>query len=146
MRADEIMTRDPVVVTPDEPIYRAAAIMRDRDVGMVPVVKERTSRKLEGIITDRDIAVRCVAHQHDASCRVRDHMTANHLDTVHPDTDLDEVLRLMENDRVRRIIVVDARNRVVGVIAQADLALKLGPRRPLLVEGLLERVSMPIHA
>jgi len=146
MLARQIMSSNPAAVTPDEPIHHAASIMRDRDVGIVPVVKDRSSMRLEGLITDRDIVIRCVALQHDPSCAVRDHMTTDHLDTVHPDADIDDVIALMEWDRVRRILVVAEDNRVVGVIAQADLALKLGPREPLQVEEVIQRVSEPIAA
>jgi len=120
--------------------------MRDLDVGIVPVVTSHSTNVLEGVITDRDIVVRCVAMQHDPSCRVGDHMTADHLDTVSPLTDLDRVIELMEKDRVRRIVVVDELNQVVGIIAQADLALKLGPKRPREIEEVLERISEPVHA
>jgi CBS domain-containing protein len=146
MQAREIMTPNPKVVTPDEPIAHAAVIMRDLDVGIVPVVKDKTSMKLEGVITDRDIAVRCVASQHGSNCRVRDHMTANHLDTVQPEADIRQVIDLMERDRIRRIVVVGRDDRVSGIIAQADLAVKLGPKQPLQVEEVLERVSQPVHA
>jgi CBS domain-containing protein len=146
MLAHEIMTRNPTVVTPEESISRVASIMRDLDIGIVPVVASRSTNMLEGVITDRDIVVRCVAMQHEPSCRVGDHMTADHIDTVLPTTDVDEVIRLMEEDRVRRIVVVDDMKEVVGIIAQADLALKLGPKQPRVVEEVLERISEPAHA
>jgi CBS domain-containing protein len=146
MKARDIMTPNPSVITPDEPIGRAAAIMRVLDVGIVPVVDDATSMRLQGVLTDRDIVVRCVARGHDGRCRVRDHMTADHLDTVGPDADAAEVIARMEGDRVRRIPVVGDDGRVVGIIAQADLAVKLGPKEPLEVEHLLERISEPAHA
>jgi CBS domain-containing protein len=73
-------------------------------------------------------------------------MTANHLDTVQPDADIRQVINLMERDRIRRIVVVGRDDRVSGIIAQADLAVKLGPKQPLQVEEVLERVSQPVHA
>ena len=146
MKARDIMTPNPAVVTPDMPIARAAEIMRDLDVGIVPVVDDVSRMHLEGVITDRDIAVRCVAQKHDAKCRVSDHMTAHAIDTVGPDASVADVIAKMEQDRVRRIPVVDETKRVVGIIAQADLAVKLGPREPLEVEHMLERVSEPVPA
>lgn len=141
MHARDIMTQNPQVVTPNDPVERAAAIMRDRNVGAVPVVDDRTHRHLVGVLTDRDIVIRCVAPKHGAGCTVSDHMTHDRLDTVLPDDDVSKVLGLMERDQVRRIPVVDADNRLEGIIAQADIATKLGPSQPLKVEGLLERVS-----
>ena len=141
MKARDIMTSDPFVITEREPVSRAAEIMRDRDVGIVPVVDDRSSMRLLGVITDRDIAIRCVALEHGSSCMVGDHMTSAHLGTVHPDDDVSTVIKLMERDRVRRIPVVSDDNRLDGVIAQADLATKVGPSDPQKIVEILERVS-----
>lgn len=143
MLARDIMTRDPEVVTPDETVARAAAIMRERNVGIVPVVNDRSHMKLEGVITDRDIAIRCVAERHHRDCRVADHMTSDHLDTARTDTPVEDVLSTMEHDRVRRIPVVDERERLVGIIAQADIARRVGPAEPRKIEMLLEHISEP---
>jgi CBS domain-containing protein len=136
------MTPNPQVTTPDEPVSHAARIMRDHNVGSVPVVDDRAHMHLAGIITDRDIVIRCVAERHSTDCRIGDHMTTDHLDTVTPETAATEVVRLMERDQVRRVLVTE-RGRLVGIIAQADLALKEGPLQPLVVEEVLERVSSP---
>lgn len=141
MQARDIMTENPRVVTSDEPLTRAAEIMRDIGVGIVPVVDDRSGMHLLGVLTDRDIAVRCVALGHTGRCAVADHMTADHLDSVHPESDVREVINKMERDHIRRIPVVDENNRLAGIIAQADLAVKLGPKSPQLIEEVLERVS-----
>lgn len=146
MKARDIMTPNPSVVTPEEPIAHAAAMMRDHDVGMIPVVGDRTNMRLEGVLTDRDIAIRCVAEKHDPHCRVQDHMTADHLDVVRDDADVQDVVKKMEADQIRRIPVVAEGRRLIGVIAQADLALKVGPDDPELVEEMLAEVSKPHHS
>ena len=143
MLARDIMTRDPSVVTPNETVARAAEIMRERNVGMVPVVNDRTHMRLEGVITDRDIAVRCVAERHHRDCRVADHMTSDHLDIMRADAPVDDVIDAMEHDRVRRIPIVDERERLVGIIAQADIALRVGPSEPRKIETMLEHISEP---
>jgi len=143
MQAREIMTPEPAVVTPDDPIAKAAQIMRDSDVGMVPVVDNSSSRTLKGVITDRDIVIRCVAESHLPTCKVRDHMTADRVDTVRPEDDVRDVVARMEHDQVRRIPVVSDGFRLAGIIAQADVARKVGPREPLLVNNLVEKVSEP---
>jgi CBS domain-containing protein len=142
MQARDLMTPNPQVVTANEPISRAARIMRDQNVGCVPVVDDRSRMRLSGVITDRDIVVRCIAERHFQDCRVGDHMTTDSLDTVRPQADVLEVSRLMERDQVRRILVTE-HGRLVGIIAQADLALKEGPLEPLVVEHMLERISAP---
>jgi CBS domain-containing protein len=143
MNARELMTPNPQVMTGNEPVSHAARIMRDFDVGLVPVVDDRAHLHLRGVITDRDIAIRCVAERHAFDRAVEDFMTVDHLMTVGPDADVHEVMHVMEDGRVRRLLVVE-NGRVAGIIAQADLALKEGPREPLKVEHVLERISAPV--
>jgi CBS domain-containing protein len=121
MKARDIMTPDPECVTRDDSLQRAAEIMRDVDIGAVPVVADRSSKKLVGIITDRDITVRHVAGDNRGECRVGDHMTSGRLFTVSPDDDTSRVLDRMKSEQVRRIPVTEG-DRLVGIIAQADIA------------------------
>jgi CBS domain-containing protein len=123
MKARQIMTPDPEVVTPDEPVSRAAQIMRDYDVGIVPVVDDARNRHLVGLITDRDIAVRHVAESHASGCTVRVHMTSGEIETVEENDDAAAVLEAMKRREVRRIAVTSKDGRLVGVIAQADIAV-----------------------
>jgi CBS domain-containing protein len=143
MKARDIMTPNPAVVTPDDPIARAAQIMRDSGVGMVPVVDDKSSLRLKGVLTDRDIVIRCVAERHAPNCLVSDHMTADDVETVTLDDDIHDVVAKMETDQVRRIPVIDESRRLTGVIAQADVARKVGPREPHVVQDLVEKVSEP---
>jgi len=143
MRAADIMTQDVAVVTASEPVSRAAEIMRDHDVGIVPVVHDRESMRLEGVITDRDIAVRCVTRRHGSAGHVGRYMTAGHLWTVSPSADVMDVIAVMEHDQVRRLPVVEDGDRLVGIIALADVATHLGRTRPVDVEVLLKRLSAP---
>lgn len=142
MRARDLMTPNPRVVTGDTPLSEAARLMRDLNVGLIPVVDDLAHMHLRGVITDRDIVVRHVAERHPQDCRISDHMSAGRMDTVTPDADVSEVMALMERDQVRRILVAEG-GRLVGIIAQADLALKEGRIEPLKVEEVLERVSAP---
>lgn len=142
MKAREIMTRDPEVVSPNDPVSRAAQIMRDADVGIIPVVDDDGSRRLRGVITDRDITVRHVADRHTEDCRVSDHMSGG-LTRVGPDDDVREVLSTMQREQVRRLPVVEDGERLVGIIAQADIAVDIGPDRPQDVQETVEEVSRP---
>lgn len=121
MKARDIMTTDPECITPETTLQEAARLMRDGGFGAIPVVEDTSSRKVVGIITDRDIAVRHVAEGHDFRCTVRDHMTDG-IETVHGDDDLSEVEELMADEQIRRVPVVDENDRLIGMIAQADLA------------------------
>ena len=143
MNARDLMTPSPSVVESTDRITRAAETMRDLRIGAVPVVDDSEIPVLLGLITDRDIAVRCVAAGHGRRCKVSDHMTAAPLITVSPNADVSEVIAKMEKAQVRRIPVISDTGALLGIIAQADLARKLGPTEPLKVEELLERVSAP---
>lgn len=140
MKAREIMTPEPRVVAPDDTVSEAARIMRELDVGIVPVVDGERGR-LRGVITDRDIAIRHVADRHAGDCRVSEHMSER-VTSVRPEDDVDDVMRRMQSEQVRRIPVVDG-DRLVGIIAQADIAVDVGPREPVKVEKTLERISEP---
>ncbi|HVZ78891.1 MAG TPA: CBS domain-containing protein [Gemmatimonadaceae bacterium] len=132
MRARDIMTTHPSVVIPTEAIMRAAQMMRDRHVGMLPVVDDLRHRRLIGLLTDRDVTVRCVARGHAQSCTVADHMTGHPLAWVSPDADVREVAARMRERRVRRMPVIDADHRVVGLVTLFDLSTRLqGAEREL---------------
>jgi CBS domain-containing protein len=139
MKAREIMTPNPEFVTLDDPVEQAARIMRDADVGVVPVVDGR-ERRLRGIITDRDIAVRYVAEGRKGPCRVRELMS-NDLVTARVDDDVAQIMELMKFEQVRRVPIVDDNNTLIGIVAQADLALDgLSDRA---VGEVVEKISKP---
>lgn len=146
MHAFDIMTPHPAVVTPDTSIAEAAALMRLRNVGMLPVVRDLGSMHLEGVVTDRDLVIRSVADRRDSQQPVRQCMTPAPLQTVGPSADIHDVIRQMEQWQIRRIPVVDTSGRLLGVVAMGDLALRLGPIEPLQIEELLARVSAPSRA
>ena len=146
MDVREIMTARPSCVTRDDPLSTAAQIMREMDVGIVPVIDNHTDMRLVGVLTDRDIAVRCVARRHEPGCRVEDHMSHHPLHTVHPDASVEEAIAAMEWEQVRRIPVVDSSDRLCGIVALADVARLVGPSRPVEVERMIMRVSEPAHA
>jgi CBS domain-containing protein len=97
-----------------------AVLMRDGDMGAVPVVDDG---KLTGIVTDRDIVVRCIAEGKDPSTTVSEAMT-NELFTVSPDDYVFEAIRLMGDKQVRRIPVIGENGELAGIIAMADVALE----------------------
>jgi CBS domain-containing protein len=115
----DLMTSNPTTIEPDRTVVDAAKLMRDEDAGLIPVVE---GQKLIATITDRDIALRVVAEGKDASStNVRD-VASTRLVTVDPDQDLDEALRLMAKNQVRRLPVVEEDGKLVGIVAQADVA------------------------
>jgi CBS domain-containing protein len=139
------MTAAPSVVTPNDVIALAARIMRDENVGCVPVVDDRDHMRLVGVITDRDITVRCTARWHGPGCLVRDHMTDEDLITVRLEASIDDVASLMGTHQVRRVPVLDRDGCVEGIVALADVAVRFGPWDPLVTEDTLERISSPAN-
>ncbi|HEU4452417.1 MAG TPA: CBS domain-containing protein [Longimicrobium sp.] len=144
MKARDLMTPRPHVVLSDEPLLKAAEIMRDHDVGAVPVVDGRESMRLVGVITDRDLAVRHVAAAHHRDCAVRQHMTYDSLVTVRPNADADDVMKKMRRCKVRRVMVTDEDGVLRGIIAQADVVRLEGGDHPRRVEKVLEEISEPV--
>lgn len=134
MQARDVMKSHPSVVLADDSIHKAARMMRDRNIGMLPVVSSLRGRSLMGVLTDRDIVVRCIAAGHGPECAVRDHMTSGSLVSVGPDTDAKEVAAKMEGFHMRRLPVVDGAGGVVGVVALADITRQL-VRAPVLPAG-----------
>jgi CBS domain-containing protein len=131
----EVMTSNPRTIDAGESVVQAAKLMRDEDVGLAPVVE---GDRLVGTLTDRDIAVRVVAEgRNPEQTRVRD-VASTDLVTVDPQQDLDEALRLMAAHQVRRVPVVEEDNRLVGVVAQADVARLSDDRR---TGEVVERIS-----
>lgn len=145
MRASEIMTEDPQAATPDATLSDVAKQMRDLDVGIIPVVDDTDGRRLQGVITDRDIAVRAIAEGKDGSAKVADCMSRN-VRTVNKNDSVRDVMRVMRQEQVRRVPVTDREGRLVGIIAQADLAVDYGGMdrdREVEVGEMLERISEP---
>jgi CBS domain-containing protein len=142
MKARELMTKDPECVTESDTIQTAARRMRELNVGLIPVVDDAESRRLRGVITDRDIAIRHVAEGHGGDCQVGDEMTKGSLYTVTPEDDHDTVMARMKEGQVRRIPVLED-DRLVGIIAQADLAVQTSDAEAEEVERTVEAISEP---
>jgi CBS domain-containing protein len=115
----DIMTTNPRTVEPSTPIFEAARIMRDDDIGSLPITE---GNQLFGTITDRDITIRAIAEGRDPQGTTVQEIASRDLITVDPQQDLDEALRLMAQHQVRRLPVVEEDGRLVGIVAQADVA------------------------
>jgi CBS domain-containing protein len=140
-KCSEVMTPDPVSIEANEPIKRAAAIMKQHDVGAVPVVDAPASRRLAGIVTDRDIVVKVVAGERGVDqATVRDAMTSSPV-SCRLDDDVEQALRMMSERQVRRMPVVDEAGRLCGIIAQADIATRIN--RDKQTGELVEAISEP---
>ena len=141
MKAQDIMAKDPRCVTPRTSVQEAARLMKSEDVGALPVVESDASRTLVGIITDRDIAIRAVADGRDiGSVTVRDVMSTA-AKTAKANDDIDDVMKVMGREQVRRIPIVDDRNQLVGIVSQADVVRKA--KSDTRSEHTVEKISEP---
>jgi CBS domain-containing protein len=148
MRAQDLMTMSPACVTADEPVRRVAQLMAEHDCGCIPVVDASDNRRVLGVITDRDIAVRGIAQGRGPDTRVRELMTPDP-QCCRPDDDLQAVERVMADQQVRRVIIVDDDGYCVGIVAQADLARASEKTNDVTERDLarvVERISQPAPA
>ena len=95
MRIQDIMTKDPSCITPNATVREAAQLMSREDVGIVPVVDDHSDKHLLGVVTDRDIAIRCIGEGKDGSCLVREVMSADDIATCSESDDVDSVMEAM---------------------------------------------------
>jgi len=125
MKCSEVMTKDPNCCVPTDTAVEAAQLMKSENVGPIPIVNNKDEKKLEGIITDRDLVVNLVAEGRDPrDTRVSDVMTSG-VKTCRANDDVKDAIELMEEYQIRRIPIVDDDDRLVGIIAQADIATRV---------------------
>ncbi len=125
-KCGDIMTKDIVCCLPEDSVEHAATLMKAEDVGPVPVVESHESKRLLGIVTDRDLVLKVIAEgRNPKSTLVRDVMSSNPV-TCRVDDDIDKALEAMSERKVRRVPVVDEQNRLLGIISQADVAIRVG--------------------
>ncbi len=115
----DAMTSNPCSIDAGQNVAYAAKMMRDEDVGIAPIVE---GDKLIGTVTDRDITIRVVAEGRDPEQTKVEDVMSRDLVTIDPQQDLDEALRLMAQHQVRRLPVCEEDGRLVGIVAQADVA------------------------
>ena len=137
-KAKDVMTQNPQVVTADASVQEAARLMKSEDTGVLPVVESQGARRVVGVITDRDIAIRVVAEGR-SSATVRDAMSTG-VRTCKQDDDVKDVMKLMASEQVRRVPIVDDRGELVGIVSQADIVLEADDKR---AEETVERISQP---
>ena len=129
MLCSEIMTKNPEYCLPSDPVVKAAQLMKSENVGPIPIVDDKDGKKLAGIVTDRDLAIKVVAEARDPKTTAVKHVMSNDVVTCKENDDVEKALKLMEDHQVRRIPVVDNSDHLLGIIAQADVANRLGSAR-----------------
>ena len=141
MKARDIMTENPATITPETSAREAARLMESHDVGSLPVV-EGTERRLVGVVTDRDLALRVLGRGESPDVQVREVMSGD-VHCCKAEDSLDDVEDAMGKHQVRRIPIVDDNNRVIGMVAQADLARERKAVGTKDLGKVLEKISEP---
>lgn len=146
MKIREVMSTNPVCCVPSDSAQQAARIMCDQNIGLIPVVLDQDSRKLVGVITDRDLCCSVVADGLDPkTATIEKFMTLNPV-TCREGENVENCERLMQEHQIRRIPIVDAEDRVIGVVAQADLALKDNSERVAKTVAEISKAAPPTAA
>jgi len=140
MTVRDVMTTNPAVCARETRLTEVARMMKDCDCGEIPVVDSKDALRPIGVVTDRDIVVRVIAEGRNPSESSTGDCMTTPVVTVTPDSDLDACVDLMEEKQIRRVPVVDERGRLVGIVAQSDIARKASRN---LTSELVREVSQP---
>lgn len=129
MKIREIMSTNPACCTPADTAQNVAKMMCDLNVGSIPVLVDQQKRTLIGMITDRDLCCSVLAQGLDPKkTKIQEFITINPI-SCRDGENIDKCERVMQEYQIRRVPVVDAENRVIGIVAQADVALKEKPEK-----------------
>jgi len=138
-KCKEVMTKDPVCCLPNNMASEAAELMKKEDIGSIPVIENEQSKILVGIVTDRDLALKIVAAGLDAKSTKVEAIMTHKVITRRSNNDLQKALDSMAKYQLRRIPIVDKDNRILGIIAQADVATRVD--RPKKTAAMMKQVS-----
>jgi CBS domain-containing protein len=126
MLVKDVMSKDLAFCTPEETVVDAAKLMKATNLDTIPVVQDKSSRKLLGIVTERDIAIKVVAEGRNPRESKLGSIMARDILSTSPDEDLGRPAQIMQEREVRRIPVVDEKGSIVGIVAQIDIARENG--------------------
>jgi CBS domain-containing protein len=141
MTCREGMTAEPVCCLPNESAAQVAKLMKTDNIGCVPICEDRRSKKLVGVITDRDLALKVVAEGRDPNRTLAQDLMTRKPVTCRAEDEWQTALDAMEKNQVRRIPVVDEKQQLIGIIAQADVAIRGG--QPEKTAAVVEEISRP---
>jgi CBS domain-containing protein len=126
MKCSEVMTVNPSCCLTTDTVYQAAQLMKSEDVGPIPIVNDPEIRKLEGIITDRDIVLKVVAEGRDPNTTRVSEIMSKDVFTCRVNDDAHKATHLMEEHQVRRVPIVNENGQLAGIVSQADVATRMG--------------------
>ena len=143
MKIKEVMSQNPVCCLASDSAQSVARMMCERNIGSIPVVSDQQSKQLLGMITDRDLCCAVIAGGLDPKTTPIQKFITTKLITCRDGEDIDNCEKVMQEHQVRRVPVVDGQNHVIGIVSQADLALKGKPEH---VSKTVAEISKPSRA
>jgi CBS domain-containing protein len=138
-KCNEVMTKNPVCCLPNDMVAKVAKSMKRKNVGSIPVIENEKTRKLVGIVTDRDLALKVVAKELDPKSTKVEAVMTRKVVTCSTEDDLQKALDAMSEHQLRRIPIVDKDNKILGIIAQADVATRVD--RPKKTAAMVKEIS-----
>ena len=141
-KCEKVMTNKTVCCLPSDTVAKAAQLMKRENVGAIPVIENQQTQKLVGIVTDRDLALKVVAGARDAKSTQVGAVMTRKVVTCHPEDDLQKALDAMSEHQLRRIPIVDKDNKILGIIAQADVATRLN--KPEKTAAMVKQISQAV--
>jgi CBS domain-containing protein len=124
-KCNDVMTKNLVCCRPDDLVAKAAQLMQSENIGSIPVIENEQTQKLVGIVTDRDLALKVIAKGQDAKSTKVEAVMTRQVVTCQAEDDITKALDAMAKHQLRRIPIVDNDYRIVGIIAQADVATRM---------------------
>jgi len=139
----KVMTRNPVCCLPNDTLTKAAELMKSQNIGSVPVIENDQTKKLVGIVTDRDLMLKVVADGLDARSTKVEAVMTHKVVTCRAGADLQKALDAMSKHQLRRIPVVNKNNIILGIISQADVAIRYNhPRKTAsMIKGISQSTA-----
>ena len=142
MRIKHAMTKEPRCSVPSDTAQQAASIMRDEHAGIVPVIDDAQSRKIVGVVTDRDLCMNVVAEGRDPQSVTVEQCMTTKVVTCSPNDSVERATELMRENQIRRIPVVNEQRELQGIVAMADLVGRAEIKTTQIHETL-KKVSAP---
>jgi len=139
-KCNEVMTEKTVCCQPDDLVEKVAQLMQSENIGSIPVVENKQTKKLVGIVTDRDLVLKIIAKGQDAKSMKVDAVMTRQVVTCRAEDDLQKALDAMAEHQLRRIPIVDSNHKIVGIIAQADVATRLN--QPEKTAEMVKEISL----
>lgn len=137
----EVMTKEPICCLPNDTVAQTAEMMKSKNIGSILVIESMKTKRLIGIVTDRDLTLQVVANGHESkTTKIADVMTRK-LITCTVDDDIQKAVKAMAEHQLHRIPVVDKDHKIAGIISLADVATRVGQRKKL--AKVVKKISQP---